>query len=117
MGTSNPFGGGNNRNPLIPDWVDGGGEGPGAPPSRTDERQPQEQQRGHGQDGQFRGVADASQHRSGLAGHDRGGLPVQHLAGELAKVGAICGRARVVDERRGRDDDHTGGQASHDVRG
>ena len=32
MGTSNPFGGGNNRNPLIPDWVDGGGEGPGAPP-------------------------------------------------------------------------------------
>ncbi len=31
MGTSNPFGGGNNRNPLIPDWV-GGGDGPGEPP-------------------------------------------------------------------------------------
>ena len=25
MGTSNPFNGGNNRNPLIPDWVDGAG--------------------------------------------------------------------------------------------
>jgi len=33
MGTSNPFGGGNNRNPLIPDWVGGGGDGPDAPPN------------------------------------------------------------------------------------
>jgi hypothetical protein len=31
MGTSNPFGGGNNRNPLIPDWV-AAGDGPDAPP-------------------------------------------------------------------------------------
>lgn len=29
MGTSNPFKGGNNRNPLVPDWV--GGAGPGNP--------------------------------------------------------------------------------------
>lgn len=32
MGTSNPFGGGNNRNPLVPDWVGAAGPGPGAPP-------------------------------------------------------------------------------------
>lgn len=32
MGTSNPFGGGNNRNPLIPDWVGGGGDGPASSP-------------------------------------------------------------------------------------
>ena len=35
MGTSNPFNGGNNRNPLVPDWVGGAGPGPappGAPP-------------------------------------------------------------------------------------
>ncbi|MBB4398790.1 Qat anti-phage system associated protein QatB [Bradyrhizobium sp. ERR14] len=33
MGTSNPFGGGNNRNPLVPDWVGGpGGPPPGPPP-------------------------------------------------------------------------------------
>ncbi|MBY0382798.1 MAG: hypothetical protein K2W78_12875 [Xanthobacteraceae bacterium] len=31
MGTSNPFGGGNNGNPLIPGWV-GGGDGPDGPP-------------------------------------------------------------------------------------
>jgi hypothetical protein len=31
MGTSNPFGGGNNGNPLIPGWV-GGGAGPDGPP-------------------------------------------------------------------------------------
>lgn len=30
MGTSNPFNGGNNRNPLVPDWV--GGAGPGSAP-------------------------------------------------------------------------------------
>src|SRR5258708_40214686 len=36
MGTSNPFGGGNNRNPLIPDWVGGGGDGPPAPPGAPD---------------------------------------------------------------------------------
>jgi hypothetical protein len=29
MGTSNPFKGGNNRNPLVPDWV--GGDGPDTP--------------------------------------------------------------------------------------
>jgi hypothetical protein len=34
MGTSNPFVGGNNRNPLIPDWV-GGGAGPA--PDRPDD--------------------------------------------------------------------------------
>jgi hypothetical protein len=32
MGTSNPFKGGNNRNPLVPDWVGGAGPGP-APPA------------------------------------------------------------------------------------
>lgn len=32
MGTSNPFGGGNNRNPLIPGWVGGGSDGPDAAP-------------------------------------------------------------------------------------
>lgn len=35
MGTSNPFNGGNNRNPLVPDWVGGaepGAAAPGAPP-------------------------------------------------------------------------------------
>jgi hypothetical protein len=32
MGTSNPFGGGNNRNPLVPDWVGGPGPGPAGPP-------------------------------------------------------------------------------------
>jgi hypothetical protein len=31
MGTSNPFNGGNNRNPLVPDWVGGAGPGPTAP--------------------------------------------------------------------------------------
>jgi hypothetical protein len=31
MGTSNPFNGGNNRNPLVPDWVGGPGPGPAAP--------------------------------------------------------------------------------------
>jgi len=31
MGTSNPFNGGNNRNPLVPDWVGGTGPGPAAP--------------------------------------------------------------------------------------
>jgi hypothetical protein len=31
MGTSNPFNGGNYRNPLVPDWVGGPGPGP-APP-------------------------------------------------------------------------------------
>ncbi|PDT88790.1 hypothetical protein CO669_18700 [Bradyrhizobium sp. Y36] len=31
MGTSNPFNGGNNRNPLVPDWVGGAGPDP-APP-------------------------------------------------------------------------------------
>ena len=31
MGTSNPFNGGNNRNPLVPNWVGGAGPGP-APP-------------------------------------------------------------------------------------
>lgn len=36
MGTSNPFGGGNNRNPLIPDWV--GGD-PGPAPSGPDDGQ------------------------------------------------------------------------------
>jgi hypothetical protein len=38
MGTSNPFGGGNNRNPLIPDWVDG--DGPTAPLGAPDGRNP-----------------------------------------------------------------------------
>ncbi len=31
MGTSNPFNGGNNRNPLVPDWVGGPGLGPPPP--------------------------------------------------------------------------------------
>jgi hypothetical protein len=31
MGTSTPFGGGNNKNPLIPSWL-GGGDGAGPPP-------------------------------------------------------------------------------------
>jgi hypothetical protein len=31
MGTSNPFNGGNNRNPLVPDWVGGAGPGPASP--------------------------------------------------------------------------------------
>jgi hypothetical protein len=35
MGTSNPFNGGKNRNPLIPDWV-GGGDGPNPPPGAPD---------------------------------------------------------------------------------
>jgi hypothetical protein len=41
MGTSNPFGGGNNRNPLIPDWVGGGaGPAPGGPDDGQDGRGP-----------------------------------------------------------------------------
>ncbi len=32
MGTSNPFNGGNNRNPLVPDWVGGAGPGPAPAP-------------------------------------------------------------------------------------
>ena len=31
MGTSNPFNGGNNRNPLVPDWVGGAGPEPASP--------------------------------------------------------------------------------------
>jgi hypothetical protein len=31
MGTSNPFNGGNNRNPLVPDWVGGAGPAPASP--------------------------------------------------------------------------------------
>lgn len=34
MGTSNPFNGGNNRNPLVPDWV-GPAQAPGAPAPGT----------------------------------------------------------------------------------
>ena len=36
MGTSNPFGGGNNRNPLIPDWV--GGDPDPAPGGSDDDQ-------------------------------------------------------------------------------
>jgi hypothetical protein len=51
MGTSNPFGGGNNRNPLIPDWVGGGEDGPGAPDGQGADGRGPDGDNSEGQDG------------------------------------------------------------------